>query len=87
MIFKIIGTEQCTYCKRAEMVLSLRGYKYEKKTLVTEEEIEAFRTQGYRTVPQIWYSVDPGRGFFHIGGFNELMQFLDRREKEETQTL
>lgn len=75
-MYKIIGTQTCMFCKMSEDLLVARGLEFTKQTLVTPEEIDAFKTQGYKTVPQIWYQAPGTRGFMHIGGYLLLVEHL-----------
>jgi glutaredoxin len=48
-----------------------RGIKFEEQGLSEEEDRQWFKSQGYKTVPQIF----DGSGA-HIGGYDDLRKFL-----------
>lgn len=71
-MFDIYGTPNCPWCDRAKKLLDDAGYKYEY-TDVTEDldAQKMFKDNKFRTVPQVFY------GITHIGGYEDLKQFLD----------
>ena len=70
---KIYGTEHCSYCTAARMLLKKRSLHYEdvlvSRDAALREEME--RLSGRRSVPQILI------GDVSVGGFDELYE-LDR---------
>ena len=68
MIKYIIYTQnRCGYCESAKKLLTDAGETFEERKLDTLEKIKRFKEAGHKTVPQI---------FLHIGGFNELEEFM-----------
>ena len=68
MIKYIIYTQnRCGYCESAKKLLTDAGETFEERKLDTLEKIKRFKDAGHKTVPQI---------FLHIGGFNELEEFM-----------
>ena len=68
MIKYIIYTQKnCEYCAKAKALLDEAGEVYEERVLDNLPKIKRFREAGHKTVPQI---------FLHIGGFNELEDFM-----------
>ena len=68
MIKYIIYTQKnCEYCAKAKALLDEAGEVYEERVLDNLPKIKRFREAGNKTVPQI---------FLHIGGFNELEEFM-----------
>ena len=64
----IYGTEFCSYCTAARMLLKKKGLNYEDVLISQDNEKrrEMERLSGGRTVPQIFIDDKP------IGGFDEL---------------
>ena len=69
----IYGKTQCNYCERAKMVCEQRGFDYEYYEMWKDFELDFMLTKfpGAKTFPQIM--VDDT----HIGGYTDLMEFLD----------
>ncbi len=68
MIKYIIYTQHsCTFCNKAKDLLREAGEHFEERLLDTPAKLKRFRDAGHTTVPQI---------FLHIGGFNELEEFM-----------
>jgi len=68
MIKYIIYTQKnCEYCAKAKALLDEADEIYEERVLDNLPKIKRFREAGHKTVPQI---------FLHIGGFNELEEFM-----------
>ncbi len=64
----IYGTEFCSYCAAARMLLKKKGLDYEDILVSNDEDKrrEMERLSGGHTVPQIFINDEP------IGGFDEL---------------
>jgi len=62
------GTEFCSYCGAAQMLLTKKGVDYEFVLVSDDAELreDVMRRSGQRTVPQIFIGGEP------IGGFDEL---------------
>ena len=68
MIKYIIYTQHaCDFCNKAKDLLREAGEHFEERLLDTPAKLKRFRDAGHTTVPQI---------FLHIGGFNELEEFM-----------
>jgi len=68
----IIYTQNnCKHCDKAKKRLNKKKYYFEERLLDTTEKIKRFKKAGYNTVPQV---------FFHIGGDEELKDFLNDEE-------
>lgn len=64
----IYGTEFCSYCAAARMLLKKKGLDYEDILVSQDNELrrKMERLSGGRTVPQIFINDEP------IGGFDDL---------------
>ena len=62
------GTEFCSYCGAAQMLLTKKGVDYEFVLVSDDAELreDVMRRSGQQTVPQIFIGGEP------IGGFDEL---------------
>ena len=67
-VIVIYGTEFCSYCTAARMLLKKKGLNYKDILLSQDDDKrrEMERRSGGRTVPQIFINDEP------IGGFDEL---------------
>lgn len=73
--FKIYTKETCDFCVRAKHTLSTMDLTYEEIKLEEHpEEREKLKSQGFKTVPQIYYDDN------HIGGYTELVEYLNGKE-------
>lgn len=69
--FKIYSKKNCVACDQAKSLLTSLGHGYEVVDVMTSPTAQAlFREKGFRSVPQVYFSSE------HIGGFNELQQYL-----------
>jgi len=72
MIKYIIYTQNnCKHCNNSKKRLDKKKLHFEERLLDTTEKIKRFKKSGYNTVPQI---------FLHIGGDEELKDFLNDEE-------
>jgi len=71
-MFMLISKENCPYCNKAKALLDNAGKEYlEYKIGVNVTREEALEmVPGARSVPQIF------DGKHHIGGYNELVEYL-----------
>ena len=78
----IYGTETCSYCSAARMLLKKKGLDYEDILVSRDPELRAKmeRLSGGRTVPQIFINDRP------IGGFDELYALDKSGELDEILT-
>ncbi|SCW95875.1 glutaredoxin domain-containing protein [Ancylobacter rudongensis] len=68
--FHIMTKPGCTYCTQAKALLKERGHSFSELHHLSEEAIEEFKAQGWRTFPQIFH------GTVHVGGFDQLGAYL-----------
>lgn len=73
MKFKIVTMDNCRYCRMAKVSLTMRDLDYEEE-VACDNLKEELRSHGLLTLPQIWLE-----GHGHIGGYTELVSFLDQR--------
>ena len=75
--FRVYGTEQCSYCKKANKLLEQHSMKVNYTDI--NEDVEAKKYIVYdlqqRTVPQI-IGIDNNGEEHHIGGYEELYALL-----------
>ena len=65
---RIYGTEFCSYCTAARMLLKKKGLDYEDVLISRDDALRAEMEQrsGRQTVPQIFINDQ------HVGGFDDL---------------
>ena len=73
---KLYGTETCSFCTAARMLLKKKGVDYDEVLVSRDPDVreEMERLSGRRTVPQIFIDDQS------IGGFDELYE-LDKSGK------
>ena len=72
-MFEIYGTTNCTYCVKAKELLTVHDKEYKFIDVSENEGVTAAffkKFPNVRTVPQI--TLDDN----HIGGYNELLDFI-----------
>lgn len=70
----IWSKNNCPFCDQAKKLLGLRGIAYEERNIndgYDKEDLLA-AVPGARTLPQIFLDDR------HVGGYNELKQYLER---------
>lgn len=87
-MFIIFSKEQCPYCSKAKKLLKEQGIAFKelkredafKTDAQFKKTIGAMAPEGFiiKTVPQIF---DQG---YHVGGHNELVLYLEKRELTES---
>lgn len=71
--FKIYSKKNCLACDQAKSLLDSQGHGYEVVDVMTSPTAQTlFREKGFRSVPQIFVDGE------HLGGFNELQQYLKK---------
>lgn len=73
MKFKVYGRDNCPFCVKAKTLLGMVQQEYEYIDILgenTEQLMQMFQDNGFKTVPQIYHNDK------HIGGFNELKEYL-----------
>ena len=77
--FKIYTKETCYYCVEAKRTFQSLGLTYEEVKLEeSPADREMLKSQGFRTVPQIYLGED------HIGGYTELVEYLQHGKEVHT---
>jgi len=71
--FKIISQVGCGWCEKAKALITALGYDYEEDLLDTQEKKDAFKAQGFTTVPQIY------RGNLLMGGYDSFHRAVQER--------
>ena len=71
-MWKIYSRPHCSFCELAKIVMTERGIDYEDVGLTENKDREWFKSQGYKTVPQIFDSEGN-----HIGGYTELRKYFN----------
>ncbi len=80
MKFVVYGTEVCPFCVKAKDEIEQNGYEYSFVNLDTDEVLrEWFKSEGYRTVPQVYLIEEDftGDSMFPIGGYSDLIEFFE----------
>jgi len=62
----------CGYCDAAKVLMREKNIRFKEVKLVTVEQKQFFRDEGFSTVPQIYD--DEGN---HIGGYDDLRKKLN----------
>ena len=73
MLYEIYGTQNCTFCHKAQQLLTQHDKDYTFIDVAEDEDITAAffkRFPGVRTVPQIVVEDE------HIGGYHDLEKRL-----------
>ena len=82
-MFEIYGTTNCTYCEMAKKLLTVHSEEYEFIDVAEDEDITAAffnKFPNVNKVPQIVFDGND-RGYeVHIGGYNELVKWLNHTE-------
>lgn len=77
MRYIVIGKEGCSFCTRAKEELNNRELRFDYVDLADNPAtLEWLKEKGCRTVPQILFE-DEGGGTTHIGGYTQLVEFLN----------
>lgn len=76
-MFTIYTRSNCTYCDQAKALLKRKGLEWTEIEL-TNDTFEEFKrkTNGAKTVPQVFYHTDKDNTIF-IGGFDKLNWFIE----------
>ena len=74
-MFEINGTQWCPYCQEAKNLLESLNEDFQFVDLdeIPEKAMQMVQ-KGMKTIPQIYYNEK------HIGGFQELQQFLEENK-------
>ena len=82
-MFEIYGTMNCVYCDMAKKLLTVHAKEYVFIDVAENDDITAAffnKFPNVSKVPQIMFD-GKDRGYeVHIGGYNELKQWLNRTE-------
>jgi hypothetical protein len=82
-MFVIYGKNQCQYCEKTKALLTQKGLEFTYLTLdkdFTREELLEMAPEA-KSFPQIWRE-DEGY-LFHIGGYDDLVEYLDTAFEED----
>jgi len=73
-MIKVYGTNNCSFCYKAKVLLEELDYNFEYIVLSDKETLSEFKElfPGKKTVPQIMFDGE------YIGGYNELVEFLNK---------
>lgn len=69
-MFTILTKPNCPYCVSAKQALTVKKQEYIEINHETEDQIIEFKSQGFRTFPQIFHEEK------YIGGNSELQLYL-----------
>lgn len=71
---KIMSKDNCIYCVRAKALLDQKGVEYKEEKLGVDFTVEELveRSNGGKSFPQIWLTVDGEE--VHIGGYDKLVE-------------
>lgn len=80
MKFIIISKRDCPYCVEAKSLLNKNALNYTNYNLEEAPIIRnLMRDLGYTTVPQVWIRPHEGYKAIHIGGYDELRDYINER--------
>ena len=80
--FHIYTQNNCSYCYKAKQLLKSKGIVYEEYNLSDDPSaVQFLKKQGFKKVPQIF--VDYGYRDEHIGGYDDLVKWLENFEVSE----
>ena len=77
-MFRVITMDNCRYCRLAKSALDARDLAYTEEVAGPELRAQLVAV-GLTTLPQIYYSEEPGI-VEHIGGFDDLTRYLNERD-------
>jgi len=70
--FTVYTQTTCSFCTKAIELLKLSGADVEVIDIrLVDGALAMMRTNGFKTVPQIYHSTH------HIGGYEELVQYME----------
>lgn len=69
-MYTVYTKEGCTFCDKAKEILDFFNEEYDEIKHRTQEEIETFKSYGFKTFPQIFL------GGEHVGGYTDLESHL-----------
>lgn len=74
-MYKVYGKPDCRFCELAKDALERRSEPYQYVDVTEDKESLTFlRNNNFKSVPQIYHNEK------HIGGFQELQQFLEENK-------
>jgi len=72
-LYRIYSQSGCIYCDAAMDLLDKQQVEYEEVKIDKNDDEKAFlKSQGFRTVPQIYNELGE-----HIGGFSDLQEYFE----------
>jgi glutaredoxin len=86
-MFTIYGNSLCFYCKQAVEFCDEKMLDYEYKNIDNDYYMNEFKTKMVElgishkvTIPQIFVTIT--KGTFHIGGYDDLVEFYNGMEED-----
>ncbi|WP_370242910.1 glutaredoxin domain-containing protein [Marisediminitalea sp.] len=79
-MFKVYGTASCKYCHEALSLIEKLDASYEYydiKAPANKEHFDFIVSQGFTTVPQIYFNDQ------YVGGYEELYEAIRKREFDD----
>ena len=77
-MFEVYGTDNCVFCDKAKILLAMYEKEYKFIDVAEDEDITAAffkKFPSVKTVPQVTLDDE-----FHIGGYEELREWLNHTE-------
>jgi len=77
-MFEIYGTDNCVFCDKAKILLTMYEKEYKFIDVAENDDITAAffkKFPSVKTVPQVTLDDE-----FHIGGYKELREWLNHTE-------
>lgn len=80
MRFIVISKKDCPYCIEAKALLNKYGQQFDIYNLDETPILRAFvKDLGYNTVPQVWFKMFENTRAIHIGGYEEIKDYLSEK--------
>ncbi len=80
MRFILVSKKDCPYCVEAKSLLNKYQLNYANYNLDETPILRSFmKDLGYTTVPQVWIVPHEGYRAIHIGGYNDLRDYVNER--------
>ncbi len=80
MRFILVSKKDCPYCVEAKSLLNKYNLDYANYNLEEAPIIRnLMRDLGYTTVPQVWIRPHEGHRAIHIGGYEDLRDYVNER--------
>lgn len=80
MKFIIVSRKDCPYCDEAKSLLNKHGLNYANYSLEEAPILRVFmKDLGFTTVPQVWLRPHEGYKAIHLGGYDDLREYVNER--------